>query len=441
VGGLVAWLGLSATIGLVGLWFPRLPIAVALLLLGVVPASASDLLTGVPYGESTGLPSLHPATWIILFAAGFALLRQPVDFVGGIVRASPAALVLATLAGAIAIATSVLSHGAQGTSQILETYVGPPLLAALVLRELARRPHSRDHLLFSIQIYALIVAGLAVAEGLLRVDLVWAADYAAQPWHQSYGLTGFRATVFGDHPLNTALLLLACLPLMLGRFAGRFRPGVPGLLLVVAGITATGSRSGVAIALAYLVVMGLRMGRMLFPALASLVGVVWIISTLDFGQRLLARLSLDTNSSFIRFGAVSELTQNWTHFLVTGNGVGFSGEVSQALLGQSVSFENGPLMMALDIGILGAGAFLLAMCLLALRGGWRKITPVTAGFVMSLGMSVAYSSFGTKSTAGYVVWVFAALAPSIRAKSEGVHVTPTDQNDAAGERPLLVRLP
>jgi len=414
VGGLVAWLVFSAAVGLVGLRLPRLPIGVALLLLGVVPASASGLLTGVAYTESTGLPSLHPGTWVVLFAAGFALLRQPVEFVEGLLRASPIALLLGLLAATIAISTTVLSHGAQGTSQILETYVGPPLLAVLMLREVDRRPSARNELLLTLQIYGLVVAALAVAEGVLRVDLVWAGDYSAQPWHQSYGLTGFRATVFGDHPLNTALVLLACLPLMRGNYTRHFRPGIPGVLLVVAGIAATGSRSGVALALAYLVVMGLQLGRKFFPALVSLVAVAWMLSSLDFGQRLIARLSLDTNSSFVRFGAVSELTQNWTHFFVTGNGVGFSGEVSQALLGQSVSFENGPLMMALDIGLLGAGAFLLSMFFLALRGGWNAMSPVTLAFVIGVAMSASYSSFGTKSTAGYVVWTLAALAPCVR---------------------------
>jgi len=415
VGGLVAWLIFSAAVGLIGLRLPRFPIGVALLLLGVVPASASGLLTGVAYTESSGLPSLHPGTWVVLFAAGFALLRQPVEFVEGLLRASPTALLLGSLAATIAIATTVVSHGTQGTSQTLETYIGPPLLAALMLREVDRRPSSRNDLLLTLQIYGLVVGLLAVAEGVLRVDLVWAADYAAQPWHQSYGLTGFRATVFGDHPLNTALVLLACLPLMRGRYADGFRPGVPGVMVILAGIAATGSRSGVAIALAYLVIMGLQLGRKFFPALVSLVALSWILGTLDFGQRLVARLSLDTNSSFVRFGAVSELTQNWTHFFVTGNGVGFSGEVSQALLGQSVSFENGPLMMALDIGLIGACAFLLSMCFLALRGGWKAMSPVTAGFVMSLAMSASYSSFGTKSSAGYVVWTLAALAPCVRA--------------------------
>ena len=53
------------------------------------------------------------------------------------------------------------------------------------------------------------------------------------------------------------------------------------------------------------------------------------------------------------------------------------------------------------------------MVVLAARGGLRAWSPVTTGFFLALVMCGAYSSFGTKSTAAYVPWLLAALAPTL----------------------------
>jgi hypothetical protein len=410
---LVAWLGISTAVAVVGLSRPKIPIAVALLLLGLVPASASPLLTGVPYDESSGLPSLHPGTWVVVVAAAVTLIFRPGRLIDPIARASYLSWVLWMLGVGIAVATTLLSRGSFGLSQILETLVAPGLLALLVVAEVRRDPAWRRSALLSLQAYGLAVACLSVLEGLLRTDLVWGGTYALESWHISYGLDGFRATVFGGHPLNTALVLLACLPLMRMRLTGRFRPGILGSVIVLAGIAATGSRSALVIAVAYLLLASLRSAKTAAPAFVTLAALAVIVQVSPFGQRWLERLSTDTNSSYVRFGALSDLFSNLGDFVMTGRGVGFSGEVSRDLLGQAVSFEDGFVMMALDVGVLGTVILVASMAFLAFRGGFRHWTPITSAFCMAMVMCAAYSSFGTKSPAAYVPWLLAALAPAI----------------------------
>ena len=175
---------------------------------------------------------------------------------------------------------------------------------------------------------------------------------------------------------------MALLPIVRMRVSERFRPGIPGAVLVLAGIAATGSRSALAIAVIYLLVVSFRSLRTAVPTVVILTSLFAIVEISSFGQRWLERLGTDTNSSYVRFGALSAVINNFGDFFFSGRGVGFSGEVSRDLLGQAVSFENGFLMMALDIGIIATAAIVMAMVVLAFRGGRRLLSPVTIAFCM-----------------------------------------------------------
>jgi hypothetical protein len=385
----------------------------------MLPSPAAQLLTGVPYVTSGGgTIGLHPATWLIIVAIATRLAAQPVRSVSVLLdRGGIAATAIAlTLAAAVISTWSV--RGTQGFAQLVETLAGPPGLLFLAL--IAARDDDRlgERLCRWVQLGALAAAALAVGQYLLERHIVFESYYGATAWHAHFAIYGYRSPAFLDHPLTAGLLMTAAMPLMRIRVGRQRRaPGLPGSLLLVAGITATGSRTALVCALAYLVVMYLigRAGESAWRRVGALaLGPLLaysIVAYTSLGVVIMNRFATDTSSYAIRSAGAAAFWDRWTSFVFTGTGVGGSAALSQELLNRATSFENAAIMLAADVGILATALFYIAIFSFAMHGRREHLRSFPLHTVLlAVLVSLSYSSYGTKSVAGYVVWLFVSVA-------------------------------
>jgi hypothetical protein len=432
---LVVWLAICLIISAIGLTRPSVPLTCSLALLAFIPESAAQLFTGVPMQGASGMLAVHPATWLLLMAFPLQLGAAPHRFTALNLRRGGTALFCFVVFVALATMSTVLGRGTSGFSQLLESLVGPAFLFLLIQIVAQRTPDRWRSIRNALQLYALFVALLAIAEYFAHRDLVFARYSAQQVGQQAVSHGAYRAMAFLGHPLICAMFLVAMLPLMRRPGFRNRTPGLVGTLVLIAGIAATGSRSGVVIAVGYLlfgnlvVRAGSGIGRVVRDFVATPVGLVVILFATPIGGTVLARLTTDRKSTAIRQNAATLFLHNWTHFIAYGKGIGASFAVSAQGLGATHSFENPAMMLVIDAGVLATVLFYWALLTFARqrRLAWRELEGHS--FLLALLVSLGFSSYGTKSVAGYLLWLFAAVS------SIAVHTDPVDDDDTSAAVP------
>jgi len=185
----------------------------------------------------------------------------------------------------------------------------------------------------------------------------------------------------------------------------------------VLGIVATGSRSASAIAfLLYpiaLIAWGerhrlkvrVRNRRTLALALGA-AGVLAMAVASPFGQRVLQRTTTSWESTAVRVLSAAYFAQNVTSYESKGVGLGGSTDVSTAVFGSYITFENPWIMLAVDLGI--PLVLLFAATLVATSRAVMADAPVAwailVGVVALIAFESSYNSFGVRGIAAYLLW-------------------------------------
>ncbi len=385
-----------------------------------VPFTMWYSLTGE--GTLSLLSRIHPGTLYLLALTAFGW-RPSADGQPPVVLATvPGERLLAGLQVAfVAIAggMSVALRGLRGLSLLLDNYVGPFTLFWLLVWLFRSRSPSRN-------LVGSLAATLGILFGILAVlefaggrNPVYEPFYGEVPWFP-YPTGEYRSTVSFGAPLAAANVFLAILVVLTAARSIRLR--AVGVLLLIAGVLATGSRSAVALAVVTSPFVVLAIGetasaqhrpgltRQLAIGVGILGAIVSLVAT-PLGSVVLHRVLGSWQSTAVRVLSVEYFRQSVGSYLTHGVGLGGSTDVSTAALGSYVTFENPWIMLAVDVGIPLATFYACVLALvfvIALRHPPRRWGALVGVLGLVL-MESAYNSFGVRSLAGYDLWMVLAV--------------------------------
>jgi hypothetical protein len=418
-GRLVLWLAVCLAIAWVGRRRIWLPAGTAALLYVMLPQAAESWLTGasMPGDE---LLLVHPATWLVLVTVVVLALARPTQVHTALRDAGRSTVLLVATVLFIAVATSLWRHSG-GWSQTAESLLAAPLLGLLVLA--ACRRHLRSFVVGTIA-FGLGIALLAAIEGLIGRNLVYGSVYARYDWAQIFARHQFRAATTLDAPLNTALVLVAILPLVWHVLARRRR--VAAVVLILLGIAASGGRVSLVVAVGYLAIAFAQAApwRRRHPTRpqhasrprppARVAVAVGAAATLGIALPIVAhfasRIVGDGGSASLRVRGFTSFLPHLLSHLAVGSGVGTSEHLTRLWMHSANSAENPIVMLAVDLGVVGAILMFTAIVTFGRLRAPRTWTPAQQALVVALVAALGYSSIGTRSVAVQVVWVLAALA-------------------------------
>jgi hypothetical protein len=156
---------------------------------------------------------------------------------------------------------------------------------------------------------------------------------------------------------------------------------------------------------------------------AATVGATAYVLGSAVASGVLDRFSSDGGSADLRFRAYHDVAARIGEFLFIGGGTGNSFDVA-ASSGLVTSYENGPLMYAMDYGVPMALFYLgaaVATLLAAGRAGWRSEAWWAAA--LSTLTILSFSSVAVNTACGLVLWTLVALAATaapVREKKSSV---------------------
>jgi hypothetical protein len=315
----------------------------------VTALGAAVLVPYVAAGEVLGLGrdaqnSLHPASWSVLVSAGCRLILAPQSLVDAWNRYRRPLLGLG-LASALALLAQTMSDRPTGKLLIINQLVVPFLLVALVV---AAGPGRRRQIELAVVALGVVEAILAVAHWAGWIGQPFESALAQQRW---YLFMGSRQMGTTDHPLVLSFVLVAAVALV----PAIRRPPVQFVALgvLLTGVLLTQSRTGILLAgvavFAMLFNSHLSSARKVFLGAATVGATAYVLGS-AVASGVLDRFSSDGGSADLRFRAYHDVAARIGEFLFIGGGTGNSFDVA-ASSGLVTSYENGPLMYAMDYGV------------------------------------------------------------------------------------------
>jgi hypothetical protein len=186
--------------------------------------------------------------------------------------------------------------------------------------------------------------------------------------------------------------------------------------LSLAGIAATGSRTGLVVGAAAFVwlIVATRMGEV--AKVVVVLGAVGLVigAFSDFGGLgVLDRFQDDSGSTRVRVLAYQQFLDSWSDHLIVGGGAASSYSVAQSA-GLSTSFESSGLTYSLDFGVIPTLAYFGSLVSLALPSkGWgRAIKGSGVAFVVAFVVFNSYSGGSIPSSAASLLLLVTGLAAS-----------------------------
>ena len=327
----------------------------------VVPAAVLALWLMVPSVAAARLSgsgfTIHPGSCLCLGALVGSMLRSPAGWLSNAARRHGAVGLLG-LVFLVAVLTSAAAERSVITSQLMDGFVCPVALLALIV--LGRETDSKLG-----QNLALVYVLGAAAESVYSVvqhhwgrAVLFESDYARQYWFKATGFDRPMGTL--DHPLALALLLVGAIPLV----AGIPRRGWQALLAICmfAGAYTSGSRTGLLLAVAGVGYLILHSSSWLLARVRRVGAAIAVLGYavdaarqhLDVG--VIARFSNDHNSGELRRMALSYFASHWHRYLFAGQGLDGSYQIARSA-GLKSSFENPLVMYSIDLGLIFAVVF------------------------------------------------------------------------------------
>ena len=348
------------------------------------------------YGLATDEPGgnvfakFMPATYLAVIAGGIALYGSRNS--GGLTRLfrdSPA-LAWATVLLVLCAVYSVLSVGVSGVAIYVNTYLSAMLLAVATLHATARQ---RRIIGYTLMVFAILNVGISLLEGATHAHFL-PVDPGLQAGYNN-GVDEFRGQALYEHPLTGALATALAVFLLLGMRLGNWTAGfLLGVLFV--GLMSFGGRAALAVTILVIVVASLgrlvislvqrrlslsflaavMAGAMLLPVL--LVGLVMYT---DVGIRIMSHLYMDNSADVrvIQWRILDLLSFHQTLFGVPANDV-IAMKAQIGLDKPGTDIESFPLLMFLNLGLVGFPFYLLSLALFVLHLGAR--TKSSAGWLM-----------------------------------------------------------
>jgi hypothetical protein len=407
----------------------RFVLAVAVALIVCVPSYATALLTDLTFpGGGSGIPSLLPATWLVLAAVLVQFITRPGKILS-VVRTHKTVLLL----GAVAfwmLAITVSQQGSTGLAQWLDNVVGLSLLILLAILDDRTGPFLRR------VVVALGVgeAVLALLQALTGQDFLFVAEKAAAAGLQGLGpLLPYRTSGTLDHPLNLSLFLLIALGCCSAVKNAVFRTLLQ--VLFIAAVASSGSRAGLVLSISLVVVQALlaRPGttalRRYLPGVVTIGLAAVVLASTTVGNVLSQRLADDLGSAAFRVDAFRIIPGIVSSRWLAGSGVGSNFVIVSGVTGTAYSLENPVLMYAVDVGIVATALFFGCLFALTLRRAipwaWKAVG------LWALFDVLTYSSIATRSDAPMLLAV--ALALVVAHQSTRDHAPPSGNDFSQGQ--------
>jgi hypothetical protein len=390
--------------------------AIAILALWIiVPAQASEIVTGVPFLAPT-LLNLHPAVYLTYIYSAVFL------FVGPELRRT----ILRLPAPYLLLAWVVVFAGIVTTLQLDQStprgFLGN-FLAGVLWFFLCAVAQYGNHSFAKWLVITLLA--LAVANALLSIvqSLVgdtWPYTAFREMYQPAFKPGADRTTGTTDHPLVLALLLAASLPITV--LIRRLWVSYVLAILLFVGLLLSGSRAGLVMgtlgfSAAMLFSSRVTPQRILLYALSATTGIVLYFSAA--GATVVDRFANDVASAATRSTAYAYVWEHLREFLFLGGGYGSSFSLKDNRIIPS-SIENGYAILLVDIGLVAAGVFLLVQLAILWRG-WKGAAPRAFIWSSATAMATAatFSSFAVTSACGVLVWApLALVAATTRASSD-----------------------
>jgi hypothetical protein len=360
---------------------------VAVVLVFVLPGSLLAYL-GV-YSDAPGgnpLTKFHPATYVALLAAWFALYgARHGGGVTGLFRERPA-LAWSIVLILISMVYSGLSTAVGQPALYIETYLAPALLLIALERGTERQLRILG---YAILAFALMNVAFSVVEGQTQTHYLPLSSTIELRYDR--GVDEFRGQALYAHPLTGALVTSMVLFLALGM---RLRPWIALAVVggLFTGLMSFGGRNAlfttvivITAAALFQLSAGLVTRRLSVGFLAAFIAgslllpafFVVLTSMTDIGQRIMTHLYLD-DSAEIRVIQWSVLDFMNSHDVLFG--MSFDRiELMKAQLGftkPGMDIENFWLLMYLNLGVFGFPFLAGGLFLLLLHQGQRTNTPI-----------------------------------------------------------------
>lgn len=353
--------------------------------------------------------SVNAGVLVVVLTAVVQLTARSTLYVADVVRAPVLWLSLSVWVVGGSITNFLAGTAAPGSW--IELVLAPPLAYLLVQRLVVDSPSAPRRL-------ARIVVAIAAAEAVVALA-VW-AGVLPQPFADAHASFTYwwdpefaRALGTTDSPLALAGLALIAIPLLLTIRSSVLVLALGSLLM--ATIAAAESRGAMLIGVvAFIVVLVRRRVSFLSTLTLATAAVATVVAVIalapDLVSGLGAKLSDDNGSANARLLGLTHGFPVALENPVVGGGYGSSSAVAREL-GLGTSFENPVVMTALDWGLAGAIALVVAQLLAVRRGLLCQGVPGSAvaglAFVVYL---QTYSSYALGSGTLVLLWIVLGLS-------------------------------
>lgn len=419
---------LAASLVLAVVAVDRLPQLVLLIasLWVLLPALASD-----PY--ALGRIDLHPAAVLTLMVFAVQWSRRPARMIATIERQPAMGVLLFALAVLAPLTAYLVTSATPPMVFGLEQVSCAVMLYTLVGAMLLERPQTMAWLRHWFLVAAVFESLLAVVQMALGATVFYQKYYAHQYWYTPNFKRWMGTT---DHPLVLSLLLCVALPLAAS--TRRTSARILVIMVIMAGLLATESRTGMIVGALEVLYLGTRSvgswaGRAI--VLALVVGMGFYAASSSLVTAAISRFTTDDGgSASVRTQTLQWFAQHVGDTWWLGDGFGQSFKVA-AGAGFGTSFENSFVMYSIDMGLVLTLLYfglLLAAVITGLRRGSVRGPAMAA--LAAVVVPQTFSALSVRSTCAAIIWMVCAMCVFQRRSNPGRVARP-----AAATRPVAGR--
>lgn len=397
-----AWIGICAALAIL---LRRRPSWLALIGMAIwcfVPALAGDVWIRPPAASLNP----HPATYLVLIAAIVVALRTNSPLLRAMQRSMEVTVLLITVLAVVCWLTLAIPSGPEPLVKLADRFFGPFALFYLIGAGLIDRPAEIRLLRTGFLTLAVIQGLLGVVEFYLQEPLLYTGRYFQQVWFNSVA-GRWMGTL--DHPLQLSLLTACAIPLL-----ARLRhPWIGPLVLpaLLAGPLLSQSRGGLALAASGVIYLLLARTGMVARVGYFLIGAagIWTAISSGLAQGVLNRFSNDTGSTSARIDAYRYFAAHVSDYLWFGKGIDASYLVASdaALPG---SFENSWIAMGIDLGLVIASFYYLALVICAIRFGPKPDYAINLACGLAIVTTLTFTGLVATGSVGFTVWFLAGCS-------------------------------
>ncbi|WP_144757101.1 O-antigen ligase family protein [Curtobacterium pusillum] len=410
--------------------FRSLTVAVVAALVGYVAVPEVEVWTlALP-----GVGGVNLGVLVVVVTAALQLVFRARTYLSDVVARPGIWIAFAVWVAGGTITNFIASTSSSAPGAWIEIIVAPPLAYLLLQRLAAEAPSGRRTIAHAVVVIAVVecVVALVIWSGLVEQPFAAAHEAFSYWWDPEFS----RALGTTDHPLTLGVVLLVATALL-----GTIRRNVvviPAAALFIVTILVTESRAALALAI---IAFALVLVRRRLPFVATLGLVMAAVAALatvlvtnrELTTGLFTKLGDDDGSANARLLGLAAGVPLTFADPVVGGGQGASFEIARSV-GLGTSFENPLIMLALDWGLVGTLALVVAQALALLRTLPNGSVVDAPGAAVAAGTSaIAFLTFSSYALTGGMMmfaWMVLGLA---------IHREPTARTEAGSTTRTPVR--